>query len=59
MSMGDWDYIINLSSSDLPLHPRAKLVEYLKQEYGKQFGWSLHQSAEAVRKRGLTVQVPS
>jgi hypothetical protein len=59
MSMGDWDYIINLSSSDLPLHPRAKLVEYLKQEYGKQFGWSLRQSAEAVRKRGLTVQVLS
>ena len=39
-SMGDWDYFINLASSDVPLHPRKKLVEFLTRQYGKLFGWS-------------------
>jgi hypothetical protein len=34
MGMGSWDYLINLSSSDLPVRSRRELVEYMRSQYG-------------------------
>ena len=43
MRMGMWDYLINLSSTDLPLHPRHKLLARLHQDYGFNFHWGVKQ----------------
>ena len=43
MRMGMWDYLINLSSTDLALHPRHKLLARLHQDYGFNLHWGVKQ----------------
>mmetsp|Transcript_6482 Transcript_6482/g.15100 ORF Transcript_6482/g.15100 Transcript_6482/m.15100 type:complete len:428 (+) Transcript_6482:1-1284(+) len=55
LEMGEWDYIINLSSTDLPLRTREEMCNLFDgaDMYGKNFMWGVRQNHDHQAKRGL------